>query len=64
MQLCAEAVRTTDIAQLDPLMKELQKAIRDHIRLLRQTAVAPIIPERRKSPLLLESAGMFDSTQV
>lgn len=48
--LCAQAVVTTDLAELSEILEQLASALHDHIDRLRKLAAArPLPPERRHS---------------
>jgi hypothetical protein len=49
-ELCARAVVTSDLDELDTILKQLRPALRQHIELLRRLAVERLIPPQRRNP--------------
>jgi hypothetical protein len=48
-ELCAQAVVTTDLSELDVILKQLRPALREHIELLRKLAAERHIPPQRRA---------------
>jgi hypothetical protein len=49
-ELCARAVVTTDLNELDAILKQLRPALREHIELLRKLAAERLVPPQVRSP--------------
>ena len=49
-ELCTRAVVTSDLDELDTILKQLRPALRQHIDLLRRLAAERLVPPQRRNP--------------